>query len=470
MTGLDRRLPLGFTLVLDRDTKRLAPDMLFGGSPGRLLRLSTTGVRALDELHAGPIKTTPAAKLAGRLVDAGLAHPRPPDTAGRDFSVTVVIPVRDRAAELDACLSALGEHHPAIVVDDGSSDPAAIAAVCLARRARLVRHDTNRGPAAARNTGARQADTDLIAFLDSDCLPDRDWINRLAGHFADPRVAAVAPRIRPLTGDDRTAARYTEARCALDLGDREAQVRPMSRVSYVPTAALLVRRATLHDVAFHESLRVGEDVDLIWRLTDSGWRVRYQPDTTVRHREPTTWAGLLSRRYRYGTSAAPLSTRHPGTLAPLVLLPAPALTVAAYAARRPLTAALAITASALHLRHQLTARGIPTDGVARASVTGAWQTWLGTARWSAQFAPWLLPAAALGKPGPRLRRAAAVLAIVLPPLVEWQQTRPRLDPIRFSVGVLADQATYGLGVWRSCLRERTLAPVRPKLSRRWIQD
>ena len=470
MTAPDRRLPLGFTVVLDPDTRQLAPDLLFGGSPHRLLRLSASGVRALDELHAGPIQTAAAAMLAGRLVDAGLAHPRPPDTTGRDLSVTVVIPVRDRAAELDRCLSALGDRHPVIVVDDGSSDPAAVAAVCAARRARLVRHDTNRGPAAARNTGPRQADTDLIAFLDSDCLPDRDWINRLAGQFADPRVAAVAPRIRPLTGDDRTAARYTAARCALDLGEREAQVRPMSKVSYVPTAALLVRRIALHDTGFHEDLRVGEDVDLIWRLIDAGWRVRYHPETTVGHREPPTWAGLLSRRYRYGTSAAPLSTRHPGTLAPLVLLPGPALAVAAYAARRPLVMGATVGAAALQLRHQLTARGIPTAGVARAAATGVWQTWLGSARWSAQFAPWLLPAVALGKPGPRLRRVAAAAALVLPPLVEWQQTRPRLDPIRFSVGVLADQAAYGLGVWRSCLRERTLAPVQPKLTHRWIPE
>ena len=54
----------------------------------------------------------------------------------------------------------------------------------------------------------------------------------------------------------------------------------MTRVAYVPTAALLVRRAALGD-GFDESLRNGEDVDLVWRLIEAGWRVRYEPAVQV---------------------------------------------------------------------------------------------------------------------------------------------------------------------------------------------
>lgn len=93
---------------------------------------------------------------------------------------------------------------------------------------------------------------------------------------------------------------------------------------YVPTAALLVRRAALEGVGlFDPALRVGEDVDLVWRLHDSGWSTRYDPRTVVVHEGPIGWSGWLTRRHRYGTSAAPLAARHRGRLTPLVLRPWP---------------------------------------------------------------------------------------------------------------------------------------------------
>ena len=83
------------------------------------------------------------------------------------------------------------------------------------------------GPAAARNDGLEHVETEFVAFLDSDCVPPPDWIERLAGHFDDPRVAAVAPR----DPGARTAAarRSTWARAA--------------PCRYVPSAALIVRDA-----------------------------------------------------------------------------------------------------------------------------------------------------------------------------------------------------------------------------------
>ena len=77
-------------------------------------------------------------------------------------------------------------------------------------------------------------------------------------------------------------------RSPLDMGDRPAEVQPGRRVSYVPSAALLVRRSALPEDPFDPALRYGEDVDLIWRLIDAGWRVRYEPGVVVHHEEDAT--------------------------------------------------------------------------------------------------------------------------------------------------------------------------------------
>jgi len=68
---------------------------------------------------------------------------------------------------------------------------------------------------------------------------------RLAAHLADPAVAAAAPRIAAVPAGPDWAGRYTTAACCLDLGDAEARVAPGTRVAYVPTAALVARRAAL---------------------------------------------------------------------------------------------------------------------------------------------------------------------------------------------------------------------------------
>ena len=87
-------LPTGFGVVIDPGTKQLDRVTLFGGAPARVLRLSRAGRTALAELRAGPVRGAAAGRLARKLTDAGLAHPRPPELASRP-DVTVLIPARD---------------------------------------------------------------------------------------------------------------------------------------------------------------------------------------------------------------------------------------------------------------------------------------------------------------------------------------------------------------------------------------
>jgi mycofactocin system glycosyltransferase len=459
-------LPPGFRVELDADTRQLDSATLFGGSPARIMKLSAAGRAAFAELGVGPVGSAQAGQLARRLTDAGVGHPRPP-AGDRSWDVTVLVPVRDRAELLARCLTAVGSGHPVLVVNDGSIEPVPVAEVVAEHGAQLVNRAVNGGPAAARNTGLAVIDSEFVAFLDSDCEPSAGWIDALAPHFADPMVAAVAPRVIAESGQD-WAGLFTAANGNLDLGDRPARVLPSSRVGYVPTAALLVRRSALQQLAiagFDERLRVGEDVDLIWRLHEAGWRVRYEPSVQVRHHEPSGWAALLSRRFSYGTSAGALATRHPKAMAPLALHPWPALAVAGLLARKPLLAAAAYGMSVLSMRNTLQRSEIPTLGVLPAMTTAVHQTWLGAGRYSTQFAaPVLLGLLAVPGRRHRLGRRLALTSLLLgPPLTTWWRRRPRLDAPRFVLGQLADDLAYGAGVWSGAVRERTIAPLRPSL-------
>src|SRR6266704_201160 len=164
----DTTLPNGFAIELADDVHRSRDGgLMLGGSPPRLLRLSKPAARILAPGRF-TVADAATAALARRLVDIGVANPRPPAQPVRD--VTIVIPVRDRACLLHQLLTALRTDPetsavPALVVDDASVNRAAVASVTRLHGATLLVHPHNQGPAAARNTALCHARTGYVAFL-----------------------------------------------------------------------------------------------------------------------------------------------------------------------------------------------------------------------------------------------------------------------------------------------------------------
>jgi mycofactocin glycosyltransferase len=468
----DELVPAGFRLRADPGARTLADGtVITGGYPIRVLRLSPAGARHVAGWWGGaPVPANPKARaLARRLLDTGIAHPLLERGTAEKPEVTVVVPVRDRHAELARCLGGLTGGPRVIVVDDGSRDPAAIQSVAAAAGASVVRRPVNGGPAAARNTGLAAADTPLVAFLDSDCVPGPGWLDELLPHFADPAVGAVAPRIVPHEAGSTWLARYEGASSTLDMGHRASIVRPGSRVPYVPGAALVVRTAAA-GTGFAEDMPVGEDVDFVWRLGAAGWRVRYEPAAVMGHQHRVRLREWFARRKDYGTSAAALEARHPGAVRPLY---ASAWTAAAW-----------LAAAAGHPEAGAVVTGTGTALLARrlAQVTGeTWPRPAGSAAWrlavrqaaggtlaagrplgsaiSRTWWPVALPAALAVR---RLRLPLAVL-VLGPPLLDWLDRRPPLDPARYVAARLLDDAGYSLGVWQGCAERRTVRPLLPVL-------
>jgi mycofactocin glycosyltransferase len=482
----------------DPGTRLLAGGtVLAGGSPVRVLRLTAPGARHVAGWWSGtPVPEDRRARaLARRLLDTGIAQPAGyagAATGPRD--VTVVIPVRDREAELARCLAGLsggaggvrgggqpprdrgvqGGRPPGpatvIVVDDASGDAAAVARIAAAAGARALRRPVNGGPGAARNTGLAAADTPLVAFLDSDCVPGPGWLDALLSHFADPAVGAVAPRIVPDEPGRTWLARYEGASSTLDMGTRAGIVRRRSRVSYVPGAALVVRKAAA-GAGFAEDMQVGEDVDFVWRLAAGGWRVRYEPAAAMRHQHRVRLRAWFARRKDYGTSAADLELRHPGAVRPLYLSGWTALAWLAVAAGRP-AAGAAFTGAGIALLARRLARVTGEQWPAAraawplaARLAGGGTLAAGRPLGSAISRTWwpaALPAAVAVR---RLRLPLAAL-ILMPPLLDWLDRRPPLDPARYVAARLLDDVGYSLGVWQGCAERRTLRPLLPRLGGR----
>ncbi|KAA1250611.1 mycofactocin system glycosyltransferase [Mycobacterium simiae] len=464
------RLPDGFAVQVDRRVRVLGDgSALIGGSPTRLLRLAPI---ARGMLSDGRLKVCDerSAQLARTLLDATVAHPRP--AGGPSYrDVTVVIPVRNNASGLRRLVTSLRGLR-VIVVDDGSSYPIELDDFAGAHcDIEVLHHTRSKGPAAARNTGLAACTTDFVAFLDSDVTPRRGWLEALLGHFCDPTVALVAPRIVGLAQSENVVARYEAVHSSLDLGQREAPVLPHSTVSYVPSAAIICRSSAIRDVGgFDETLHSGEDVDLCWRLIEAGARLRYEPIALVAHDHRTELRDWLARKAFYGGSAAPLSVRHPDKTAPVVIsgwallawilmsfgtgiVQLASLVIAVLTGRR-IAKAIRNTETSLKDVVVIATRGMWSAALQLASAL------------CRHYWPVALAAAILSR---HCRRVFLIAAIV-DGVVDWLRRRDACDDDAEPIGLLTflllkrvDDLAYGIGLWYGVLRERNLAALKPRI-------
>lgn len=447
-------LPPGYRVRIDSTVRQLdGGTALLGGSPTTLLRLKP---KAAQLIQSGELAVADAATaaLARRLVDLGIAHPRLDPVPATD--VTVVIPVRDNQPGIDRLLDAV-RGLEVIVVDDGSRTPI--------RAPRVIRREQSSGPAAARNTGLAAATTEFVVFIDSDAVPVEGWLEILAAHFADPTLALVAPRIVGLGAPWSALGRYEAIRSSLDIGARPGPVVPRSPVAYVPSAAMMVRRAALAGGGFDETMHVAEDVDLCWRLHEAGWRLRYEPAALVAHEHRTTVGKWLGRKAFYGLGAAPLAERHAGDVAPLVLAPWSAAAGVALLSGTRVGAAGAIVATGFAgLKLRRTLRGLRQPGrtatrLLAMGLSGAlWQLASGLCR---HYWPLALLAGAVS---PRARRVLAVAAVA-EGLADWRahDGPGNLDPARYVLFKRLDDAGYGAGLWWGAIQARSIKALIPRI-------
>lgn len=462
------QLPTGFVVRLNRDV-RVEDEgaSLVGGWPTRALYLREAA-RALIVDRTITVSDPRTRLLAGHLLEAGMADPdvdaMSQSVTGRSAAaVTVVVPARDRAQALARLLASLGADARVVVVDDCSVSPRAVADVARAYSAELVTLRRNVGPAGARNAGLQLVRTEFVAFVDSDMVLNADTLPRLLRHFADPRLALVAPRILGLEQERANwIGRYEDARSSLDMGRDPSLVRPLSPLAWLPAACMVARVDALGD-GFGEGMRVAEDVDLVWRLGEQGWRIRYEPAVRVRHEHRVHLGSWLARKAFYGTGAQLLAERHPSNVASAVFSPWSAALVVALLVQRPWSVPISVALTgfaATRIARRLARSRAPLRTAGRLAAAGAVS---GVFQCGALLLRHWWPAIAVGCVFSRRLRRATLAAAVVDVAMEYSRTRPKLDPVRFGLLRRLDDLAYGSGVWFGAFRGGSIAALKPMI-------
>jgi mycofactocin system glycosyltransferase len=450
-------IPVGTRVRVDEHVAFVDRDLLSGGTPWRLLRLKGASRTIVERWRRGDEVRSGEERFARTLVQQGFVLPRFERELEVD-EIDVVVPVYNDVTRLDALLGELRDFQ-VTVVDDGSSDAGAIGECARRHGATLLALPRNSGPAAARNLGASTTTRPFLWFIDSDVtLGDaRAVAQRLYGDLTDPLVAASAPRVRG-AGGPGWRDHFEESFGPLDMGERSALVVSRGSVPFVPSACLFVRRAAF-GVGFDERLRVGEDVDFVWRLNDHGWLVRYDADVVVTHRTRGNWRTWWRQRANYGASTAALSERHGARLAPLR---GDTWTVVAWASvllGKPALGARIVRGARNHARDRIFASEENPEHSAN-EIVGRNMVSAGgpMARAVVRSFGVVVLAAALH---PRLRRRTLVL-FAIGTLWRWRHRRVHVRDLPLGV---ADDLAYGVGVLTGAWRHKTLRALTPEITR-----
>jgi cellulose synthase/poly-beta-1,6-N-acetylglucosamine synthase-like glycosyltransferase len=214
-------------------------------------------------------------------------------------SITIVIPTLNEERFIGRCLSALAdlEYPPekldVRVVDNYSQDQTEKLALKLG--AHVIRAE-RKTVAYSRNVGALGVSTELIAFLDADCLPSRMWLANAVTHFETTTVAAVGSYPSVLENESNTLQKTWATLCSQN-GEG------VHNVNWLPTANFIVRASYFEDIGgFNESLTTCEDVDLAYRLRACG-AILYDPEVLVYHlREPSTIKEFIKKEFWHAES------------------------------------------------------------------------------------------------------------------------------------------------------------------------
>ncbi len=229
----------------------------------------------------------------------------------RQPDVSVVVAAYNAERTLGACLESLCKlNYPnleIILVDDGSADNTAGIAARYPT-VKLIRHPSNLGLSAARNTGIIAARGEIVAFTDADCRVDPDWLYYLVSDLVEGNYAGIGgPNLLPPEDSAVASAVMVSpgGPAHVMLTDTQAEHIPGCNMAFYKSALL---ELGLFDPVFRAA---GDDVDICWRLQQAGYKIGFSPSAVVWHYRRSTVGAYLKQQQGYGHAEALLIRKHP---------------------------------------------------------------------------------------------------------------------------------------------------------------
>ena len=226
--------------------------------------------------------------------------PEMPDGVSTEAkSASIVIPTFNGASRIGNCLDSLvkqtaGRNVEILVVDDGSTDNTAHV-IRGYSSVRLI-NQTNAGPASARNRGALEAYGKILLFTDDDCVPMPNWLDAMLDPFEDPEVVGTKGIYR--THQKSLAARFVQ----IEYEDKYRLMAGLPSIDFIDTYSAAFRRDRFLEMTGYDTsfpVACAEDIELSYRMSARGWKMKFVPAAIVYHTHPDTLSSYLKKKYKF---------------------------------------------------------------------------------------------------------------------------------------------------------------------------
>jgi GT2 family glycosyltransferase len=268
-----------------------------------------TGGHQIEDWAFGLVDRDRVPKPAFRAVARRFQEPIPPGLA-HSPRVSVVVCAYNAERTMEPCLASLEElnypDYEVIVVNDGSTDRTLEIARCFPY-ARII-SQPNKGLSVARNVGAEAATGEIVAYTDSDCVADPDWLTYLVSTMERKQLVACGGPNFPPPEDS-----LVPSAVAVSPGGPTHVLLTDETAEHIAGCNMAFRRHALLGLGgFDPTYRAaGDDVDMCWRFQDAGHTIGFSPAAIVWHFRRNTVGAYLCQQRGYGKAEALVYAKHP---------------------------------------------------------------------------------------------------------------------------------------------------------------
>jgi GT2 family glycosyltransferase len=222
--------------------------------------------------------------------------------------ISVIIPARGKAVHLKGCLKSLldldYQNYQIVIVDDGLNRQVREFIRSQGQKISLIDSE-GKGPSLARNLAAKASGAEFIAFTDSDCLADKDWLSELLKGFKEYPDAVACGGRQGLPQDaadfEKKVFLFMKKSRFFAEYSRQAGGSDIKEVNHNASCCVMYKRDVfLKEGGFLRGLWPGEDVELDYRLKKRGYKIIFNPRAVVYHYRPKNLKKFLEMMYRYG--------------------------------------------------------------------------------------------------------------------------------------------------------------------------